>query len=1141
MSRVKNFLLLLPHSKTGWLFVLSLTGLSALRVLEAHYVRVGSSFLPHIGLSWVLLLAVAAVLLAPQSRLPLRPARFLAVTVVLLLSAWPLSLWSGRLSEPLSPLEASVHPRSSSAGGSRTVRLDSLRLATRDDLTRHIGRRRRLRLEISGFLLVPRTGTYRLESSCDDHCLVRLDDETVLDSSSDAVVERDLEEGLHPLEIQYVQGIGPASFVLSWDRPAFLELLPLEQFAGADPEQVTPSALRWLAVEIVFFFLAAAAWWLAVWCLWTRFCERARTLAMELWAESEEPRTRGTGEQLESRSRFLPPWSVTIFLLALALRAGYLSLYDPPLLYGHQYNYFDNALRILEHPRPLRFLLTSDDWHSWLVWTVAPLYHLFLTGVFALFGPGLLSFRLIQFLMDAGVAVAVASLGRQVAGPRGVWAGVAYAFFWAAIDMTNWTMTENLHTFLLVLSVAVLAREAQKPDRRRAFWGGFLLGLSALTRAVSSAFLGLAGLWRASVNGFSRVQVKKSLAAAAMVVAGGAVAILPWTARNVWVMGDPVLIEDVSFFNLYNDNLFRDAAGTRAAERLIEGQPTRPERRAMAAELAYEGITSRPDAFLDKVRINFWHFLRPEGLHYLLNVELPRPWWQSAGAILLDDLLLLASLPLFAAFVVGGHPSATRRLIVMWTVYYLFLVVVVFHNEIRYRFVLMPFLFVGAAGGLEALSGRRRIYRAGVGLALGLSLSLACVSPYAAPGWRAVSAALALSPAAEAVERGDLERAEQVVKKASALDPTSARPWFRYGHWLAVARHPEAALRAYQRGGELVPLKLVPLATRPQLLREAGRAEGLDEAVRAAHGASWSVDPWLLLEIAWRELPPPRTDTILVGNEDYGAVRGFLHPRKGGMEERGTEGDAAAPPPGEHRWTRGSAWLRLIPNQTASSYRIRLHMGSPLPSPQSSPEVRVCVNDCENPVTFQLTRDIRPYELVAHVAPREPIVVRLDVPTWSRAGEPASQGVRVDRMSVSPSLPGAPASGTHISSPAQDDHVAQNARNHTGRRRPPPGEPFDPSRKRERHQREQNRDIRGLVGTDTTDQGQVSPKGEHRAEERQVGQRDYVRPGWIDGEILAGHSCQDRDEESTIGHAIGIRRHDRQALPLVSHRHHVPQ
>ena len=109
---------------------------------------------------------------------------------------------------------------------------------------------------------------------------------------------------------------------------------------------------------------------------------------------------------------------------------------DEPLLYSHQYTYFTNALRIAEHPHPLQYVLYSDEWRTWdQHWTIAPLYHLFAAAVFRLFGPHLLVLRLLQCVIDSGAAVAVAVLGRGVAGRRGAWAGAAYALYWPAIEM----------------------------------------------------------------------------------------------------------------------------------------------------------------------------------------------------------------------------------------------------------------------------------------------------------------------------------------------------------------------------------------------------------------------------------------------------------------------------------------------------------------------------------------------------------------------------------------------------------------------------------------------------------------------------------------------------------------------------------
>ena len=111
------------------------------------------------------------------------------------------------------------------------------------------------------------------------------------------------------------------------------------------------------------------------------------------------------------------------------------------------------------------------------------------------------------------------------------------------------------------------------------------------------------------------------------------------------------------------------------------------------------------------------------------------------------------------------------------------------------------------------------------------------------------------------------------------------------------------------------------------------------------------------------------------------------------------------PPPGTHRWTRHRAWLRLLPATTAPAYDLTLWMGSPFPSTLASPEVALRIGSGE-PSRVTLDREVKPYRLRAAVAAGRPLIVRLDAPTWSRAGEPADQGVRVDRMTVSPSVSG---------------------------------------------------------------------------------------------------------------------------------------
>ncbi|HEX6738874.1 MAG TPA: glycosyltransferase family 39 protein, partial [Vicinamibacteria bacterium] len=444
----------------------------------------------------------------------------------------------------------------------------------------------------------------------------------------------------------------------------------------------------------------------------------------------------------------VPRWAAFVFGLALLARLAFVVLVDQPLLYTHQYHYFSNALAIAEHPQPLRYVWTSDEWRTWdQHWTIAPLYHLFAAAVFRLFGPHLLALRLLQCVLDSLAAVAVAYLGRQAAGPRGAGAGAVYALYFPAVEMASWTMTENLHTPLFAGALALLAHEGVRPSRRSLLLAGALTGLAALARSVSTGFLGLATLWRF----WRRQEGRRSWAPAALLAAGGAAVILPWTARNVFVIGEPVLIETAAFENIWWANHFVDRARFHRQEDVVHGQPTPALKREAALHFALRGIQRRPDLFVDKVRSNFWHFLRPEGLQNLVGIERTLEPWRHAASLLLDDLILLAALPFFVAFLAGGRPSPARALIAIWVGYYGFMVIVVFHNEIRYRSAFVPFALAGAAGGIAALTDPARRGRTWAGMALGLALVAGALAPYRVPGWQALRARLPLGQVRDAV------------------------------------------------------------------------------------------------------------------------------------------------------------------------------------------------------------------------------------------------------------------------------------------------------------------------------------------------------------------------------------------------------
>ena len=163
------------------------------------------------------------------------------------------------------------------------------------------------------------------------------------------------------------------------------------------------------------------------------------------------------------------------------------------------------------------------------------------------------------------------------------WAGVAYALWWPAIEMPSWTMTENLHTVLFAGSLARAGGGGGAPFaparlRRRAR----ARPVAALARSVSTGFLPVAVLL-ALVGG--RAADAPACAAALPILIGGLAVILPWTARNVFLVRDAVLIESAAFENIWFANNFADPARLARQREVIHGERDPAARAAGRAAL----------------------------------------------------------------------------------------------------------------------------------------------------------------------------------------------------------------------------------------------------------------------------------------------------------------------------------------------------------------------------------------------------------------------------------------------------------------------------------------------------------------------------------------------------------------------------
>jgi 4-amino-4-deoxy-L-arabinose transferase-like glycosyltransferase len=186
----------------------------------------------------------------------------------------------------------------------------------------------------------------------------------------------------------------------------------------------------------------------------------------------------------------------------------------------------------------------SSDWSPG-----APL--LYAAAFYATGGPREGTARIVEALLGVAAILVVFLLGERLGGRRvGLMAALAVALYPPFIHSTGELMSEP--PAILTLPAAVLAfLWASERERLRAWLlPGFLFGLTAMFRPeyllVGAAFVALAALRVGLARGW-----RPGLAGAALLVAALLLPIVPWTIRNIDVLGRVVPISTGSGKALY--------------------------------------------------------------------------------------------------------------------------------------------------------------------------------------------------------------------------------------------------------------------------------------------------------------------------------------------------------------------------------------------------------------------------------------------------------------------------------------------------------------------------------------------------------------------------------------------------------------
>lgn len=250
------------------------------------------------------------------------------------------------------------------------------------------------------------------------------------------------------------------------------------------------------------------------------------------------------------------PIATAIFVIGLVIRLAHLqqiAAHDPyftiPSVDGAVYDAWAREM-------------LAGDWLGEGVLFMGPLYPLFMTLVYAVFGTSLAAIKAVQAVLGAIVCVLVWGIAREAFERRSAaaLAGLFAAFHGMLIFYGGTVMVVNLQVPLVMGFVWAWMHALRRPSFARWALCGLLLGLSVLSRQTTLLLAPLVVLWLV-LDPASSLPREKRIAFAATFGTVLLLLILPFTIRNYVVADDLVLLNSMGGPNFYMGNQ-RKADGT---------------------------------------------------------------------------------------------------------------------------------------------------------------------------------------------------------------------------------------------------------------------------------------------------------------------------------------------------------------------------------------------------------------------------------------------------------------------------------------------------------------------------------------------------------------------------------------------------
>lgn len=217
----------------------------------------------------------------------------------------------------------------------------------------------------------------------------------------------------------------------------------------------------------------------------------------------------------------------------------------------------------------------------------APLYPIFLAGIFRVFGEGFVVALIIQSIVRGFVVAWVVYIGgKYVSQAAGLTAGCLLALYPGLISIYMSFLTEVVYIPLFLVSFHLIDKATQSERSRDTARAGAASGIAALARSTSFLLSMVLAAWFAVRKSKSGRLSRRNLGMAAILLVAMFAVISPWTVRNAVIHKGFIPIGDDSAFNLW---LITSGMRIRAAVPEWESWGSHPERQreAYSRWLAY--------------------------------------------------------------------------------------------------------------------------------------------------------------------------------------------------------------------------------------------------------------------------------------------------------------------------------------------------------------------------------------------------------------------------------------------------------------------------------------------------------------------------------------------------------------------------